>query len=109
MNTTDTTTTRPLAERIASALLTPHGGPEGTRLAIKLERTDGTEGDLGGNCKRSIIEVVNRHLGAYADERAELIAKLRELVNVVMHPKCNADARAMIAREATQLLARLNP
>ena len=41
--------------------------------------------------------------------REELIAKLRELVNVVTHPKVNADGRAMIASEARELLNRLTP
>lgn len=51
-----------LAERIATALLTPYGGPEGTRLQIMLKRPDGTETNLGGNCKQSIINTVNRIL-----------------------------------------------
>ena len=49
-----------LAQKIASALLTPYMGEEGTRLAIKLRQPDGTEKDLGGNCKQSIIDAINK-------------------------------------------------
>ena len=64
-----------LAELIAAALLTPYGGPEGTRLAIKIKRPDGTEDDLGGNCKQSVIDTVNRALApALADARKALLA-----------------------------------
>lgn len=51
-----------LAEKIAAALLTPYGGPEGTRLQIMLKRLDGTETNLGGNCKQNIINIVNQIL-----------------------------------------------
>lgn len=61
-----------LAEKIASALLTPRNGQEGTRLAIKLRQDDGTEKDLGGNCKQSIIIVINRLLAEHeANAQAE--------------------------------------
>ena len=60
-----------LAERIAVALLTPHGGPECHRLQImqRLE-PDGTrfphyERDMGGHNKQSIIDVINRVIAGH--------------------------------------------
>lgn len=60
-----------LAEKIASALLTPHRGEEGTRLAIKKACEDGSEKDLGGNCKKSIVRVIEKILEEHKVEAEE--------------------------------------
>lgn len=77
-----------LAELIAAALLTPYGGPEGTRLAIRIKRPDGTEEDLGGNCKQSVVRTINQVLTpALADARKALLAASAHLP-----ASCNAAA-----------------
>ena len=63
-----------LAHKIASALLTPCMGEEGTRLAIKLKQPDGTEKDLGGNCKQSIIDVINKVMIAHEANKQNIIS-----------------------------------
>lgn len=51
-----------LAHVIATDILTPHGCAECTRAQLMSKQLDGSERDMGGHNKQSLITVIKRHL-----------------------------------------------
>jgi len=95
-----------LPEQIAAALLTPYGGPEGTRLQIMLKRPDGTESDLGGNNKQSVIDAVSRVLNGRTDELTDCLKLILGNVKrgvLIADPARLTEARNTIAHAAAVL------
>lgn len=54
-----------LAEEIASALLTPHNDVECQRIKLMLKTEDGSERNMGGRNKASIIDVISEILAKH--------------------------------------------
>jgi len=111
MNTTDTPT-KPLSQRITQGPVTSEGGtlyikqsPSGM-LTYKAYVGTSDNAELIAEAF-NVTHETGRTPRQLADERAELIAKLRDMFNISTHPKSTKEEIRMIAREAAQLLTRL--